>query len=523
MTLTLTRIATAMSIAVAFALTGVTTAQAHGDEARVPSSTVGLVSFENSGTKAAQRDFLLGMAQLHNFEYRDAAAAFQRAQKADPNFALAYWGEAMTYNHPLWAQQDYGAARNAMLRLGDSPAARRAKAKTEREKAYIDAMEVLYAEEGSKHERDKRFAEAMKALHERFPRDIDATCFYALSLMGTSHEGRHVPTYMKAAALMTEVFHAHPQHPGAAHYLIHAVDDPVHAPLGLAAARAYSKIAPAAAHAQHMTSHIFIAMGMWAEVVQANETATRISNQARVARGHPAGACGHGQTWLHYGYLQLGRLDDARRVLTACAEEAQQRAWRSNGADLLDVDGSSAASFAAMRSRYLIDTQDWNGAMAMVSADLSAVPLAEFERDYVGALAALRQPGGEPRTGPLEQAQQSAAKVLAAIDEAGLPPLHPSRKAVQIHLDQLSGLMALRRGEREAGLAILRRAAADEIAMPYDFGPPVIRKPSNELLGEVLLELGQPAEARAAFDAALELAPGRVLSLEGRKRSSVPQ
>jgi len=505
-------------VSVVFAVQG---AWAHGDDP-APRSTpsVGVVSFENSGAKAAQRDFLVGLAQLHNFEYWAAAEAFQRAQKADPNFAMAYWGEAMTYNHPLWAQQDLAAARGTLFRLGETPQARRAKAKTERERAYLDALETLYGE-GTKLERDRRYADAMRAVHERYPNDIDATCFYALALMGTSHEGRHLPSYMKAAALMTEAFHAYPRHPGAAHYLIHAVDDPLHAPLGLAAARAYSKIAPSAAHAQHMTSHIFIAMGMWDDVVTANETAKRISDQARAAKGRPPSGCGHGPAWLEYGYLQEGRPVEAKRVLAACADEAQRRPNLSEGADLLDVDGSSAASFAAMRSRYLIDTGDWSGEAAALTADLSAVPLAQFERDYVDAFAALRQAQRDVPAGVVEQAEQSAARVQAAIDEAGLPARHPSRQALQIHLDQLHGLQALRRGDAEAALTILRKAAADETALPYEFGPPTIRKPGNELLGEVLMELGRAAEAAAAFDAALELAPGRTLSVQGRQRAKV--
>lgn len=512
-----TRLSWVIGLALALAMAS-PLCRAHGGEASAPPSQVGVVSFANSGAKAAQRDFLTGLAQLHNFEYWAAAEAFQRAQKADPNFAMAYWGEAMTYNHPLWAQQDRIAARAALLRLGETPAARRAKARTEREKAYLDALEALYGE-GDKLDRDRRYADAMRQLHERFPNDIDATCFYALSLMGTSHEGRHLPSYMKAAALMTEAFHAYPQHPGAAHYLIHAVDDPLHAPLGLAAARAYSKIAPAAAHAQHMTSHIFIAMGMWDEVVLANETAKRIADQARAARGRSPSGCGHGPAWLEYGYLQQGRLAEAKRVLAACADEAQRRPNLSEGADLLDVDGSSAASFAAMRARYLIDTGDGAGEVAAMTADLSAVPVAEFERDHVDAFMALRRPPSEAAEGLVERAERSATRVRAAIDAAGLPAKHPSRQALQIHLDQLHGLQALRRGDIEAALAILRKAAADETALPYEFGPPTIRKPGNELLGEVLLELGRAKEAAAAFDAALELAPGRVQSVQGRRRA----
>src|SRR5262245_55306331 len=164
---------------------------------------VGSVSFENSGAPDAQADFLIGLAQLHNFQYAQAAEAFQRAQKSDPDFAMAYWGEAMTYNHAVWMQQDRSAARAALARLGATPEARAAKAPTPREKAYLAAVEILYGD-GTKYDRDRRYALAMERIHADYPADVDATCLFALALLGTSHAGRDVPTYMKAAALMEE-------------------------------------------------------------------------------------------------------------------------------------------------------------------------------------------------------------------------------------------------------------------------------------------------------------------------------
>ena len=190
--------------------------------AQAAAPAVGSVSFANSGAAAAQADFLTGVAQLHNFQYPQAAAAFQRAQALDPDFAMAYWGEAMTHNHAVWMQQDPRAARAVMEKLAATPEARAAKAPTPREKAYLRAVEILYGE-GDKYDRDRRYALAMERLHADYPDDVDASCFYALALLGTSHAGRDVPTYMKAAALMEEAFEGNPQHPGAAHYLIHSV------------------------------------------------------------------------------------------------------------------------------------------------------------------------------------------------------------------------------------------------------------------------------------------------------------
>ncbi len=266
-----------------------------------PSSdgSTGDVSFANSGAPAAQRAFLAGLAQLHNFEYDSAAAHFREAERVDPGFAMAYWGEAMTYNHPVWMQQDRAAAVRVLDRLGETEPVRLAKAPTEREKDYLRAVDILYGA-GDKAARDVAYSDAMADLHGKYPDDPDAAAFYALSLLGTAHGGRDFATYMRAAAVLEPVFRAYPRHPGAAHYLIHSYDDPIHAPLGLPAARAYSTIAPSAAHAQHMCSHIFVAMGMWDDVVSANEAAVRVVDAARAAKGQPPGACGHYNFWLEY-------------------------------------------------------------------------------------------------------------------------------------------------------------------------------------------------------------------------------
>ena len=158
----------------------------------------GHVAFANSGAAAAQADFLEGLALLHDFEYPAAAVAFRRAEAADPGFAMAYWGEAMTFNHPIWMQQDLVSARAALNKLAPNAAARRAKAKTEREKAYLETIEILYGE-GSKIERDYNYENAMAKLHESYPDDVDASAFYGLAILGTAHAGRDIPTYMRAA------------------------------------------------------------------------------------------------------------------------------------------------------------------------------------------------------------------------------------------------------------------------------------------------------------------------------------
>ena len=484
--------------------------------AHAATQTVGIVSFANSGAPAAQADFLTGLAQLHNFQYPDAAQAFKRAQAIDPSFAMAYWGEAMTYNHPVWMQQDPAAARAVLAKLGATPEARAATAATPREQAYLHAVEILYGE-GDKYERDRRYALAMENLHATYPDDVDATCFYALALLGTSHGGRDVPTYMKAAALMEEAFEKYPQHPGAAHYLIHSVDDSVHAPLGLRAARAYSKIAPDSPHALHMTSHIFLALGMWNEVVEANEATLRLGTLKYQARfpGKPLPGCGHPTTWLAYGYLQQGRFADARRLVEGCGEEMRSRPVMATGADLLDYDGTSAGSFSAMRTRYLIDSRDWSGPVTAMSVSIEGVAVAEFTRDFADAYGAARYGKIDVALEAIARHKNSGGRFVDAAVDAGIPAAHPMRQVPAIEQDELNGLVLLRQGQTAGAIALLSKAATTERALPMEFGPPSVDKPANELLGEVLLDLGRAQDARVAFEAAQVIAPGRGQSLIG--------
>ncbi len=478
---------------------------------------IGVVSFANSGARAAQKDFLTGLALLHNFQYAQAAEAFRRAEAADPNFAMAYWGEAMTYNHPVWAQQNLDGARAALAKLGPTPEARAAKAPTPREKSYLHSVEILYGG-GTKFERAQRYALAMERLHAAYPDDLDATCFYALALLGTSHAGRDVPTYMRAAALMEEAFEQHPQHPGAAHYLIHSVDDSVHAPLGLRAAIAYSRIAPDSSHAMHMTSHVFLALGMWKETAEANEAAIRLIDQRVVAAKAPTPACGHVHTWLGYAYLQLGRFADARRMVEQCGEETRMRPWTATGADLLDSDETSAGSFSAMRTRYLVDTGDWAGPVASLKVDSTGVIVAELSRDFSDAYGALRYGSLDAAVEAVKRTDRSVERFRAAADESGIPAEHPMRRALAIEQDELAGLLLLRKGDTAGALSKLSTAAAAERTIPMEFGPPTLHKPANELLGDVLVELGRAEAARTAYEAAQVLAPGRGQSLLGLGR-----
>ncbi len=478
---------------------------------------VGEVSFENSGAAAAQAEFLRGLAQLHNFEYDDAALHFREAQKIDPGFAVAYWGEAMSKNHGVWHEQDQRAALEILSRLGATPAARQAKAPTEREKLYLGAVETLYGD-GSKEQRDQKYMGDMARLHQRYPADVDAAAFYALAILSSAEQGRDFAIYMRAAAVLEEVFPLHPRHPGVVHYLIHCYDDPIHAPLGLRPARIYAQIAPDAGHAQHMTSHIFLALGMWDEVVRANETATGVVSHHRELAGKPPGLCGHYNEWLLYGYLQLDRIADARRVLEGCRRQAERQA--ENLALKSDANGNTAAidSYSVMRAHFLISSELWDDEVARWSLPAGEFPLARFTFDYTDTLAAYEASRFD-RAKQMLLRVEADAKLAAAWLEQSTEGDPERRGDIALMADQLRALHVSSKADAQAALAALRMVAAKESALPLEFGPPAVYKPTEELLGEMYLQMRQPQEARTAFVADLARAPGRRLGTQGLARA----
>jgi tetratricopeptide (TPR) repeat protein len=478
---------------------------------------LGDVAFANSGAAVAQPAFLKGLALLHNFEYERAALAFREAQQRDPGFALAYWGEAMTYNHGLWYEQNAEAARAALARLATTPEARSARAPTDREKQWLRAVEALYGA-GSKAARDTAYAAVMRDIFEHDRSDPEAATFYALALLGLPQSGRDVPTYMRAAAIVEEVFREHPDHPGAAHYLIHSYDDPVHAPLGMRAARAYSRIAPDAGHAQHMTSHIFIALGMWDDVVKANETAIGVVNAQARASGAPPATCGHYNLWLEYAYLMQGRTAEAQQALEACRAAALGPAQAGHGEHAAAAPSPMLGSFITMRTRYLIDTDDWTGAVAHWTLPAATAPTVRVATAFADGFGAWRRGDGPA----LRAAISALADAQRALEEGAARgtlqirgPADSWIRTAAVYTQELQGVLALLEGRREEAVAALRSAAAAEEAMPFEFGPPPVDKPTQELLGDVLLQLHRPAEAQAAYEAALRRAPLRAPSLSG--------
>ena len=451
--------------------------QVHGQ-----SASLGKIDLPTSGNPTAQRSFLEGVLYLHSFEFDDAREKFQEARDIDPDFAMAYWGEAMTHNHPLWREVDLEAGRLALNQLATSPALRLEKAPTEREKDFLRAVEALYGE-GDKTARDLAYHDAMEEMYARHPRDPEVASFYALSILALTNGTRDFRNYMKAASIAEEVFAKNPKHPGAVHYLIHSYDDPIHAPLGLRAARVYAEIAPSASHAQHMISHIYVALGRWDEAVTANEKAWAVSNARAKRKGLDTGQLDfHSFFWLHYSYLQQGRYREAHQMLDTVEQASRQ-----------SDTGRLGSYYSRMRAQQVIESRNWN----------VKLPPAKntFHDQFSDGLIALN-------SGARDGVQEILGRMA------------PQGGAEEVMKTQLKALLLYKQGKRQQGVELLTEAASMEDEMPLTYGPPLPIKPAHELLGEVLLELNRGEEALAEFEKSLQRAPRRALSLLGLARAA---
>ncbi len=453
---------------------------------------LGTTSFQNSGAPEAQQAFLNGLLLLHSFEYEDARDAFIQAQEADPDFAMAYWGEAMTHNHPIWQQKYRDKANDALAKLGESPAARLEHAPTKREKEYLKAVDLLFAE-GDKLDTDKAYAAKMEEIYQTYPEDLDAAAFYALALLGTSHGERDYRIYMKAAAVVEDVFRKNPNHPGAAHYLIHSYDDPVHAPLGLRAAESYAQIAPSAAHALHMPSHIFVALGMWQESASTNAAAYQATVDRAKRKGIPVGNH-HALSWLIYDQLQMGQYDAAGSTLEQMMADMQAL-----------ENPYTRFHYAIMHAYYTLETNQWDPALEMLTPNeddnLSTKVISHF-------IAGLQAQQGDDTS----SAHKHIKKLDALANQEKATAWSKIASVLKLELEALEQQAA---GNHEEAILLATQAAEAESSMEFVFGPPRVVKPAYELLGEILLDQQRFDEAIDAFEKTLEQRPGRSRTLKG--------
>jgi len=461
---------------------------------------LGTVSFPISCSPAAQKQFQRGVAMMHSFWYEEAERTFNDVAKADPGCAMAYWGLAMSYFHPIWDGRGPDAA---ILKKGWQTVekAKALSAKTERERDYIAAIEAFYQDSGKLDHRTRVLAyeSAMERVYARYPEDREAAAFYSLALLGTvaaSPVDKTLARQKKAGEIAERVFAAEPNHPGAAHYVIHAYDYPELAQRALPAARAYAKIAPDAPHALHMPSHIFTRLGLWQESIE--------SNTASVLVAHKVGMAGeelHASDYLEYAYLQTGQDQQAKRVL-------DQMAANKTG---LPSYFAGVYATATMPARYVIETRRWSEAAKLEVPSGSPggkLSWAEATVYYARAL-------GSAHTGDVEGARQAIQRLEAARN--ALTGLQETYWAGQVEMQrrEAAGMLAFAQGKKDEALELLRSAADMEDASDKHPVTPGPVKPALELLGEFLLTVGKPAEALAAFESTLERSPNRFSALYG--------
>lgn len=475
-------------------------------------SYLGIVNIEISGNKDAVPHFEKGLLLLHSFEYVDSRESFLEAQKKDPEMLMAYWGEAMTYNHPLWSEQDFEKGTEALKKLKTKQAGN---TMSELENDFIESVMILYESDSSKIVRDQNYADFMSSLNKKYPDNHEVAAFYALSLLGSVPDGRDVKTYGKGADIAKGILKENPKHPGALHYLIHSYDDPEHAKLALSAADSYSVVAPDASHALHMPSHIYVALGMWDKVVSSNENSYQASINRMIAKNlAPHGRGFHAYHWLEYGYLQQGRIEDAKKLV-------------------IDMEGFtneapnnySKSHMVYLKGTYLVESEDWNSDIANINVDISALNLTvRSQYRFLEGMKAFKSDDKTALEAVIEELKNDHDKESYLVTYDNAPFCSGANRnstspsmllETEIMLYQLMALSSWLDEDTTLTEAHLKKTLSLEQNLSYSYGPPVIQKPTNELYAEWLLSQDRNKEAMEQYEMALTRAPKRRIALAG--------
>jgi len=472
---------------------------------------LGHIELNVTGDQAALPHFERGLLLLHNFEYEDARTHFQKAKKFDPDMAMAYWGEAMTYNHTLWASQYTDEAREVLNELDPSAEGRVAKASTDIERDFIRAVNILYSEEiEEKLERDVAYNAFMQEMYKTYDESHEVAAFYALSVLGSSPE-RDADTYGRGAIVVKGILAENPTHPGALHYLIHSYDDPEHAHLALDAANNYSKVAADAGHALHMPSHIYVALGMWDEVISSNIASFAATDQRRIDQELEADARNyHALEWLMYGYLQRGQADTARQLLDDMMGYLDEKpSPRARGYALM------------MQAGYLANTGDWNDPIAEKVIDISELNVVfSGVSSFVKGMGAYHSKDMRLLNETIDSMQARriseskrlmtrGASMCSGLSWFTQLPTQTEINQSEIMEMELRAMQAYAMGDIVQAHEWFEKAVELEENTSYTFGPPVVVKPSFEMYAEFLFNLGEYEKAQKYVDMALEKTPGR--------------
>ena len=493
---------------------------------------LGQLDFAITGSSDCQRHFREGMLAMHSFLYDQAEVSFDAALAADPRCAMASWGKAMTHDHAIWNERDAAKGRAALASVTNEDAL------TPKERAYLATARAAFAKESGK-DAHRAWLEAAAAMHQEFPDDDEVALQHALALLSVyGYDKEHLREQMEAGAIALAVLAKRPEHPGAAHYVIHSFDNREHATLALPAARTYARIAPAASHALHMPSHTFVHLGMWRDVVPSNERAYAASMAWEKSRGHtPSKYDWHSYGWLEAAHLELGQpatarklLDDAGALLTSAKDDS----------------GSLRNAYGAMLENYAAQTGRW----AEVEALVAPVFAKAFDESEAGAgqVCAQHAPGGggEVRWPSVLDARLWAARLraeasvragdAAAVDKriADIKALRaqmaPWKSMISPHFiafwDAMEAQLLARghAGAKPAPAAEKKVLAAleklEQLEAEDSIQGPAFDFTARELLGERLLKDGKAKEALAKYEKDLDERPNRAIALLGAARAA---
>ncbi len=497
-----------------------------GERALGDLGQVGKVEFTITCDPGLQEEFDRGVALLHSFFYDEARRVFTEVARKDPECAMAYWGIAMTYYHPIWTAPD-----SSDLAAGSAAVAKALAAKklSDREREYVRAIEAFYtgldttdAEPAEvtpschgdaivDHKgRAACFRREMEKIATAHPDDVEGAAFYALSLLGTAPVGDpQLKNQTEAAAILEKWYAKAPDHPGLVHYLIHAYDYPPTAAKGLPAARAYAEIAPWVPHALHMPSHIFTRLGMWDETIRSNLASAEAAREY-AALHHPDAASFeelHALDYLMYGYLQTAQDRKAKEVVDRL--HAISKTYPA-------VDFAAGYAFGAIPARYALERRQWKEAAALQVPPMpfwGKLPFAEGHLVYARAV-------GAAKSGDLGTAATAAARLKELVRASSDPRFRYFADQMEIQRRAALGLIAIAEGHPEDGIRALGREADQEDSLGKHPVSPGALLPVRELYAEALLENGKPAEALAQYEASLKIYPARFNGVCGAARAA---
>jgi tetratricopeptide (TPR) repeat protein len=471
-----------------------------------------------------QSDFARGVALLHSFFYEEARRVFTSVAERDPKCAMAQWGIAMTWWHPIWTPPTPDEMRAGKAAIEKAMAMN---ADTDRERGFITALNIYYNTPDSPtggsvgqschgpvgpRDRVVAYERAMRQLRDKYPNDFETQTFYAFAVLAVGYatpNDTSLSKQLEAAAILEKLREQNANHPGVVHYLIHCYDYPALAQRGLAAARSYNSIAPWVPHALHMPSHIFTRLGMWDESIAANRASAEASRAYAAMRHRDSTEAEelHALDYMAYSYLQEARDTEAKKIVDLTAKVRKTNP---------ELEFSAAYALAAIPTRYAFERNDWAAAAALTVPNVphwSSFPFMEALIEYGHAL-------GRAHTGDLDGARKAIARMQQLRDATKDLKFDYFKKHLDLQMQAASAWVAASEGKKKEAIEMLRRAAdAEDVLGKHPVSPGAF-VPIREQLGSLLLEVGQAKEAQQEFEAALKINPGRFRGLYGAARAA---